>query len=171
MTRAAAILAVILALVTAQRLFELRRAGRNTRALRAAGAVEAAPGHYPLIVALHAAWLGGLWLTALAFPSRVGPPAAGWLILFAALQGLRLWVLATLKNRWTTRIIVLPGAPLVRGGPYRFIAHPNYLAVVGEIAALPLAFGLVWYALGFSLANAAILAVRIRAENAALAGH
>jgi methyltransferase len=86
------------------------------------------------------------------------------------LQALRLWVLATLKDRWTTRIIVLPGAPLVTHGPYRFIRHPNYAIVVGEIAALPLALGMPFYAAVFSVLNAAVLFVRIRAENDALKG-
>jgi methyltransferase len=87
---------------------------------------------------------------------------------FAVLQGLRLWVLVTLGERWTTRIIVLPGAPLINTGPYRFVSHPNYLVVIGEIAVLPLAFGLVWYAAAFSVLNAAVLAIRIGAENRAL---
>jgi methyltransferase len=86
-----------------------------------------------------------------------------------ALQLLRVWVLATLKERWTTRIIVLPGVPLVLSGPYRFLKHPNYAIVIGEIAVLPLAFGLPYYALVFSLLNAAMLRVRIGQENAALA--
>ena len=155
---------LILALVTAERLAELALARRNTARLLARGAVEAAPGHYPLIVLLHAAWLGGLWLLA---PGRPVEPL--WLGLFLVLQAGRAWVLATLGGRWTTRIIVLPGAPLVRAGPYRFLSHPNYVVVVGEIAALPLAFGLVGYALAFSLLNAMVLAIRIRAESAALA--
>jgi methyltransferase len=91
-----------------------------------------------------------------------------WFLVFMGLQALRLWVLATLKGRWTTRIIILPGAPLVRSGPYRFLRHPNYAIVVGEIAALPLAFGLPLYAIVFSLINALILHVRVKAENAAL---
>jgi methyltransferase len=91
-----------------------------------------------------------------------------WFGLFMLLQVLRLWVLTTLGERWTTRIIILPGAPLVEGGPYRFFKHPNYMIVIGEIAALPLAFGMPLYALVFSLLNAAVLTIRIRAENAAL---
>jgi methyltransferase len=155
---------VVLALVTLQRLGELVLARRNTVWLKASGAVEVGAGHYPLIVALHAAWLAGLWL--LAWDVR---PSLVWLAVFALLQVLRLWVLASLGPRWTTRILVTPGAPLVRHGPYRFMAHPNYAVVAAEIAVLPIAFGLYWYALAFSLANAAVLAVRIRAENEALA--
>lgn len=157
--------AVLLALVTAERLGELWLARRNTAALLAQGAVEIAPGHYPVIVALHAAWLAGLWLLGWS-----NPVETGWLAAFVGLQGLRVWVLATLGRRWTTRIVVLPDAPLVTTGPYRWTAHPNYLVVVGEIAVLPLCLGLPWYALVFSLANAAVLAVRLKAENAALSG-
>ena len=155
---------VILALVTLQRLGELWLSNRNTRRLLARGAREVAPGHYPLIVAVHALWLAALWWLA---PGREVELA--WLAVFILLQLARLWVIATLGERWTTRIIVLPGAPLVRGGPYRLVKHPNYVVVAGEIAALPLAFGLWPVALLFSLLNAAVLAVRIRAESRALA--
>lgn len=152
--------ALLLALVTAERLGELWLARRNTARLLAEGAHEVGAGHYPLIVALHAAWLAGLWVYG-----RNAVPEGGWLAVFVVLQVLRIWVLASLGRRWTTRIIVLPGAPLVRRGPYRLMAHPNYVVVVGEIAVLPLCLGLPWYALAFSLANAAVLAIRIRAEN------
>ena len=153
----------VLGLVTLQRLSELVLARRNTTALFKRGAVEVAAGHYPLIVALHMLWLAGLWL--LAWDRPVNP---AWLTVFILLQLLRVWVIATLGSRWTTRIIVLPGEPLVRRGPYRFVSHPNYLVVTGEIAALPLAFGLGAFALIFSLLNAAILYVRINAENQGL---
>ncbi|MEF0942890.1 isoprenylcysteine carboxyl methyltransferase family protein [Rhizobium sp. BR 362] len=153
----------LLTFVTLQRLAELLHARRNTAALLARGAREIAPEHYPYMVAMHAAWLVGLWLLAADRP--VSP---FWFVVFMVLQGLRVWVLATLKGRWTTRIIVLPGAALVTNGPYRFLSHPNYAVVVGEIAVLPLAFGLPLYAAVFSLLNAAVLAIRIRAENAAL---
>ncbi len=154
---------VVLAAVSLERLGELAWARRNTAQLLARGAVEQASGHYPLIVAMHAAWLAGLWFLAWDRPIQWV-----WLALFGLLQIGRLWVLATLKERWTTRIIIVPGQPLVRRGPYRLFDHPNYAVVVGEIAVLPLAFGLWGFALGFSLANAAILAVRVRAEMAAL---
>jgi len=155
--------AVILALVTLQRLGELVIARRNTAALLGRGAYEVAPGHYPLIVAVHAAWLVTLWWLA---PGR----EVGWALigLFLLLQMGRLWVLATLGPRWTTRIIVLPGAPLVQSGPFRLMSHPNYVVVAAEIAVLPLAFGLWGVAALFTLLNAAVLAIRIRAENAAL---
>ena len=153
----------LLAFVTLQRLGELVLAQRNTAALLARGAREVAAEHYPVMVALHTAWIIGLWLLA---PGR--PVELFWFVVFMVLQGLRLWVLATLKGRWTTRIIILPGAPLVRSGPYRFLSHPNYAIVVGEIAVLPLAFDLPFYAAVFSLLNALILHVRVKAENAAL---
>lgn len=156
---------LLLAFVTMERLGELWLANRNTKALLARGAYEAAPGHYRLIVLLHAAWLAGLWL--FGWGRGLDPV---WLTLFLLLQGLRLWVLATLGRRWTTRIIILPGASLISTGPYRFMTHPNYLVVVGEIAILPLCLGLPWYALGFSAANALVLTIRIRAENEALRG-
>jgi methyltransferase len=156
---------LLLALVTLQRLGELVLADRNTRRLKARGAYEVAPGHYPLIVLLHAAWLAGLWLVWLAFAPPMNAPLA---ILFLGLEAVRVWVLTSLGDRWTTRIIILPGAPLVRRGPYRFIPHPNYAVVCAEIALLPLVFGLWAYTLVFTVLNAVVLFVRIRAENAAL---
>jgi methyltransferase len=155
---------LLLSFVTLQRLGELVLARRNTRRLLARGAREVSPEHYPLIVALHAAWLGGLW-----WLGRDEPLDQLWLLAYAVLQALRGWVLASLGPRWTTRILVVPGETLVRRGPYRFIPHPNYAVVIGEIAVLPLVLGLPWYALAFSLLNAAVLFVRIRAENRALA--
>ncbi|MFL4974915.1 MAG: isoprenylcysteine carboxyl methyltransferase family protein [Microvirga sp.] len=154
----------VLALVTLQRLGELLWSRRNAAGLIAAGAVEHGAGHYPALVALHVGWLCGLWL--LAWNRQ---PVWGWLAVYAGLQALRAWVLMTLGRRWTTRIIVPAGSELVRTGPYRFMAHPNYAVVAAEIAILPLAFGLVWYAGLFSILNAAVLAVRVRTENAALA--
>ncbi|AYG65271.1 MULTISPECIES: isoprenylcysteine carboxylmethyltransferase family protein [unclassified Rhizobium] len=153
----------LLAFVTLQRLAELIYSRHNTAALLARGAREYASEHYPFMVALHAAWLIGLWLLAIGRP--VDP---GWFLLFMLLQALRLWVLATLRERWTTRIIILPDAALVTRGPYRFLSHPNYAIVIGEIAVLPLAFGLPLYAAIFSLLNGIILTIRIRAENACL---
>ena len=154
---------LILALVTLQRLGELWLANRNTRRLLSQGAREHAPGHYPLIVAVHALWLATLWWFG---PDR--PLDIFWLAMFVIVEIARIWVLASLGPRWTTRIIVLPEAPLVRRGPYRFVNHPNYLVVVAEIVVLPLVFGLWPVALIFSALNAAALAIRIRAENAAL---
>lgn len=153
----------VLTLVTLQRLGELVLAQRNTRALLAAGAREYGAGHYPMIVLLHAAWLGALWLLA-----RDRATNLAWLGVFAVLQALRLWVIATLGRRWTTRIIVPPGMAPIRRGPYRWLNHPNYVVVVGEIAVLPLVFALPWVAALFSLLNAAVLWRRICEENRAM---
>jgi methyltransferase len=155
---------VVLLLVTAQRLGELVLANHNTRRLLARGAVETGAGHYPLMIILHGAWLLGLWL--LAWNRQTNLPL---LAIFIALQLARVWVIATLGDRWTTRIITLPGADLVRRGPYRFVSHPNYLIVIAEIAVLPLAFGLVGFAVVFSILNAGVLWIRIRSEGRALA--
>jgi methyltransferase len=156
---------LILALVTLERLFELWLARRNTQRLLGRGAREHAPGHYPWIVAVHVLWLVALWL--LGRSRRID---GFWLAIFLLLELGRVWVLTTLGPRWTTRIIVLPGEPLVRRGPYRFLNHPNYWVVIGEIAVLPLVFGLWKVALVFTLLNAAILTIRIRQENRALRG-
>jgi methyltransferase len=153
----------ILALVMLQRAGELWLSRRNTRRLLDEGAREHSPEHYPLIVAVHALWLAALWWLA---PSR--PIDGFWLAIFVLIEFARLWALITLGPRWTTRIIVLPDAPLVRRGPYRFVNHPNYLVVIGEIAVLPLVFGLWRVALAATLLNAAVLSIRIRAENRAL---
>jgi methyltransferase len=153
----------ILGFVTLQRLVELPIARANTARLLAQGGREVAPGHYPLIVAMHAAWLAALW-----WWGHDGPVHGGWLALFAVIELGRVWVLRTLGPRWTTRIIVVPGEQLVARGPYKFVNHPNYLVVIAELAVLPLVFGLWQVALVFSLLNAVILRVRIRAENAAL---
>lgn len=156
---------LLLTAVTFERMGELWLARSNTRALLARGAIEVAAGHYPAIVVLHAAWLVGLWLLACH-----APLAMGWVAIFAGLQILRFWTLSTLGRRWTTRIIIVPGETLVTGGPYRFLRHPNYVVVIGEIAFFPLCFDRPLYALIFTLANALILTIRIRAENAALSG-
>ena len=153
----------LLAFVTLQRLVELPISIANEKRLIAMGGHEVGAGHYPLLVAVHAAWLATLWWLA---PGR--PIDLPFLILFAIIELGRIWVLRTLGRRWTTRIIVVPGEKLVASGPYRFVNHPNYLVVIGEIAVLPLVFGLWQAALVFSLLNAAILTVRIRAENRAL---
>ena len=155
----------LLALVTLQRLVELPIARANTKRLLAVGGHEVGAAHYPLIVALHAAWLATLWWLA---PGRsIHPP---FLAMFAVIEVGRIWVLRTLGGRWTTRIIVVPDEKLVATGPYRFVSHPNYLVVIGEIAVLPLVFGLWRVALIFTIVNAAILAIRIRVESRAL-GH
>lgn len=155
----------IVALVAAARLAELVWARRNTRRLMAQGETEHGARHYPLIVALHVAWLAALVLFA--------EPGASldwrFLGLFAVLQVARAWVLLSLGRFWTTRVITLPGTPLVRRGPYRWMRHPNYAVVAGEIAVLPLVFGTLEIAVVFSVLNAAMLWHRIGVENAALA--
>jgi methyltransferase len=155
----------ILLAVAAQRLVEMAWARRNTRRLMEKGAVEAAPGHYPFIVAMHASWFAAMALF-LPKPVVILPLP---LIVFVALQCARVWVMATLGSYFTTRIITLPGTALVRSGPYRFVRHPNYLVVAGEILVLPLVFGETAVAVVFSILNAIVLAWRIRAEDAALA--
>ena len=153
---------LVVVLVAAQRLGELVVARRNTARLLADGGVEHGRRHYPVIVVLHAAWLATLAILA------PGPVDGWWLTAFAILQLGRVWVLCSLGRYWTTRIITLPQAPLVRRGPYRWVSHPNYLVVALEIPVLALAFGLPWPALGFGVANLAVLGWRIRSENRAL---
>ena len=157
---------IILALVTLQRLGELVLARANTNRLLARGAREIAPEHYPMLVGMHAAWLISLWVWGRH--QSVDPFA---LASFIVLQGLRVWVIATLGLRWTTRIIVLPDQPLISSGPYRYLSHPNYVVVAAEIAVLPLALHLPWIALVFTILNAMVLTIRIRAEARALAAH
>ncbi len=162
----------LILLVIFQRLTELRLAKRNERLARAAGAIEVGAGHYPWMVVSHALFLTSCVLEVWLLERPFVPRAAGaMLLLLAVATGLRYWAITTLGERWTTRILVRPGVPLVTGGPYRWSRHPNYLAVVIEIAALPLVHGGWLTAAVFSAANAALLTVRIRAENAALEGH
>ncbi|MGE0257496.1 MAG: isoprenylcysteine carboxyl methyltransferase family protein [Alphaproteobacteria bacterium] len=158
------ILQAILLFVAVQRGAELVLAAGNTRRLRKAGAVEIDAAAYPLFVALHGAWLAAM---ACLIPAETAPfwPLIG---IFALLQLGRIWVIATLGRRWTTRIIVPPYSDPVTSGPYRWCRHPNYLVVAGEIAVLPLAFGAAPIAAIFSLLNAVLLARRIPIETAAL---
>jgi methyltransferase len=154
---------IILAFVTLQRLAELLIARRNTAALLANGGREIGAAHYPIIVVFHAAWLLGLWYFARG-------QDVNWILfaVFAVLQAARVWVLATLGPRWTTRIILMSEKPLVVGGPFKFMNHPNYFVVACEIFVLPLAFGLVAFALIGGVINLLILAYRIRIEEQAL---
>jgi methyltransferase len=155
---------IAVGLVALQRLAELALARRNARAMRAFGGVEHGTGHYPLIVALHLSWLVAL---PLAVPPDMAPE---WrlIALYLALQPLRYWAIAALGSRWTTRVIVVPGAQRARAGPYRFLRHPNYLVVALEIPLLPLAFGAWELAALFGMLNFALLAIRIRTEDEAL---
>jgi methyltransferase len=154
----------VLGFVVLQRVGELVLARANTVRLLAQGAVEIDPGGYKWFVILHAAWLVALAATVAA----TTPPYWPLLVIFLLLQLGRIWVVASLGRRWTTRIIVLPGAPLVRRGPYRWLRHPNYLIVTAELAILPLTFDAIAVALLFSAGNAALLLRRIRLEQAAL---
>lgn len=158
---------VAVGLVAAQRLGELLLARRNTRRLLAAGAVEHGRGHYRLIVLLHLTWLATL---PLAVPAERWPEPV-LVGLYLALQALRVWIIATLGVRWTTRVLIVPGETPVRRGPYRWYRHPNYAVVAAEIPLLPLAFGATAHAVLFGLANLALLAWRIRVEDAAWATH
>ena len=165
MSEALGVPQIVVLLVALQRAAELAYANRNSRRLLAAGAIEHGRRHYPLLVLLHAAWLAAVFFLVPPEAPVIWPLIAVYLLLQAA----RLWAVASLGRFWTTRVITLPGAPLVRRGPYRWLKHPNYLIVAAEIAVLPLAFGAWALALGFSLANAGLLAARIRVEDEALA--
>lgn len=155
---------IITLLVVVQRLVELWVARRNTVRLLAAGGVEWGAAHYPLFIVLHATWL-----LALFFSVPADATVNWWLIgLYGMLQLARLWVIVSLAGRWTTRIIVLPGAPLVARGPYRFMRHPNYALVALEIPLLPVAFGAWQLALTFGVANLFLLLYRIRVEEQAI---
>ncbi|MGH3328604.1 MAG: isoprenylcysteine carboxyl methyltransferase family protein [Streptomycetales bacterium] len=160
----------LVALVAVERLAELVVARRHLRWLLSAGGVEYGRAHYPPMVLLHAGLLVGalaeVWLGGRAFVPLVGYPA---LALTIGAQALRWWCIAALGRRWTTRVVVLPGLARVSGGPYRWLRHPNYLAVVVEGIALPLVHTAWVTALLFTIANAALLRVRIRTEDAALA--
>jgi len=154
---------IILGLVTLQRLLELYIAHRNTGRLIAKGGFEVGSNHYPLMVLLHALWLAGLWY--FAWNATVEWP---WIFAYLVLEAARGWIIAALGSRWTTRIIVVPGEELTDEGPYKYFRHPNYMVVAGEIFILPMAFGLLWYAVLFAVLNALMLYWRIRSEDAAL---
>ena len=158
------ILYAVLAVVLLQRVVELIYSARNTARLRAQGGIEHGAVGYPFFILLHAAWLASM---AALIPAATLP---NWnlLALYALLQPFRLWTIAALGPRWTTRVIVLPGASRVRRGPYRFFRHPNYVVVCAEIAILPLAFGAREIAILFSFLNAALLSWRIRVEERAM---
>lgn len=160
----------LVALVVGARLGELRYSRRNEARLVARGACEAGSGHFPVMVLLHAGWLVAAPLEVHLLERPLLPPlAVACLLLLAATFALRYWVIGTLGERWTTRIYVLPGERVVADGPYRFLRHPNYLGVLVETAALPLVHTAWLTALLFTAANGVLLAVRIRAEERALA--
>jgi methyltransferase len=155
--------ALFLGFVIAQRLGELVIARRNTAALMAQGAREVGAGHYPVMVAMHSAWIVALlvfgWNEAVSLP---------WLALYAVLQLFRIWILGTLGRRWTTRVIVLEGEELVARGPFRFVRHPNYMLVAAEIIVAPMVLGLWWVAVVWTVLNALMLRHRITVEDTAL---
>jgi methyltransferase len=155
----------ILALVALQRGLELGYAARNARALIERGGVEHGRAHYPAMVGLHLSWLIAMGIGIARHPAVHWVPLA----VFVLLQAMRIWVLVSLGRFWTTRIITVPGEPLVHRGPYRYVRHPNYLVVIGEMATLPLVFGQIANAAIFSVLNLAVLGWRVKAENAALA--
>ncbi len=157
---------LLIAFIVLQRLVELVIARINTRRLLADGGIEHGARHYPVMVLLHVTWLAAL---AVAVPAHATLDPLLFVV-FLLLQLGRAWVIVSLGRFWTTRVITVPGAPLVRRGPYRWLRHPNYMIVVGEIAVVPLIAGAWEIAIIFSIANAAVLWQRLRVENAALAG-
>lgn len=161
-------LAVFLAWLALQRAAELQFSARNARRLLARGAVERGARHFPLFVVLHSLFPCAI-AAEVAAGARPGPAWPLWLAVLLAAQALRWWSMRSLGERWTVRVIVEPGVPLIRRGPYRFFAHPCYVAVTLELAAAPLLFGAVTTAVAVAVLNAAALAIRLRCENAALA--
>ena len=154
----------LILLVAVERVAELVVSKRNLDWSKANGGREFGAGHYPVMVALHTGLLVGATVEARARRRWNWP--AFWVVLAA--QALRWWCITTLGKQWNTRVVVVPGAPRITGGPYRVVPHPNYLAVVLEGAALPLVGG-AWMTAGvFSVANALLLRTRIRVEDEAL---
>ena len=161
---------LLIAAVACERVAELVITRRNLAWSRARGGVEFGAGHYPAMVVLHTGLLVGcvaevIWL------DRPFLPVLGWpmLVIVLAAQGLRWWCIATLGRQWNTRVVVVPGAPRVTGGPYRYLPHPNYVAVIAEGVALPLVHTAWVTALVFTVLNAVLLRPRINPENRALA--
>ena len=159
---------IILVALALQRGLELLVSRRHERALRAKGAYERGAGHYPVIVGLHAGWLVSMLLEAWVWGAELSLLWPLWLALFVGGQALRYWAILSLGERWTTRVVILPGAPLVERGPYKHLQHPNYLAVALEIFSAPLIFGASFTALAFTLLNVGVLLLRIRTEARAL---
>ena len=160
---------VLMVLVALERLNELRLSKRNAALAFARGGIEVGHTHYRVMTALHTLFL----VSCLAEPVLLGrtfPGLLGWLALVVVVlaQALRVWVISSLGERWNTRVIVVPYSEPVTTGVYRYLKHPNYVAVIAEIAALPLVFGGWWTAIVFSVANAMLLVVRIRVEEEAL---
>ena len=163
-------LALFLGLTLLQRAAELFLSARNTRRVRALGGVEHGAGHFPLLVLVHVLWPVALVAEVVALGTGPGPLWPAWLGLWLGAQALRYLTIRALGGRWTVRILVIPGMPLVRRGPYRWMAHPNYVAVAIELIAGSLLFGAWRTAAGISLVNLVALSIRIQVEEAALAG-
>ncbi len=153
-----------------ERLVELVVSQRHLSWARSRGGVESGRGHYPAMVLLHVGLLVGC-VAEVVWLDRPFVPALGWLMLAVVLasQALRWWCVATLGQQWNTRVVVVPGLPLVSAGPYRWLRHPNYLAVVAEGVALPLVHSAWLTAVAFAVLNAVVMTVRIRCEDRALA--
>ena len=158
------LLHLLIPLAILQRLSELRIAKRNETALRKRGAVEYGRDHYPAIVTMHTFWFIVMIAEIIILSRPVNPFWQVLLPVWLGAQGLRYWTLRTLGERWTTRVLVIPGEKPVTGGPFRYLRHPNYLAVVVEILVLPLIFSCYVTAITFSLVNAVMLRIRIRTE-------
>ena len=157
--------AFLLGYVVLERLLELVISQRNTQRLRAAGAIEVGGKHYPIMVLLHVSWLAAI---ALWVATRHPEPNMFYAGVYVLLQLFRFWVMLSLGRFWTTRIITLPGAPLVTHGPYKFLRHPNYVVVALEVAVLPLVWSALSLAIAFTILNGWMLSVRIRTEEQAL---
>lgn len=169
MTTSQALFTALVAVVGFERLAEMVVSKRHAAWAFARGGVESGRGHFPVMVALHTALLVGAVVEVLA-ADRPFLPLLGWpmLVLVVLAQGLRWWCISTLGTQWNTRVIVVPGAPLVAAGPYRLMRHPNYVAVVVEGVALPLVHTAWVTAVAFTALNLVLLSVRIRVEEQAL---
>jgi methyltransferase len=161
---------LLIAAVACERVAELVVSNRNLAWSRTQGGIEFGAGHYPVMVVLHTGLLVGC-LAEVILWHRPFLPALGWpmLAIVVAAQALRWWCITTLGRQWNTRVVVVPGAPRISGGPYRLIPHPNYVAVIAEGVALPLVHTAWITALVFTVLNAALLTTRITTENNALA--
>ncbi len=164
-----AVYTLLIGVVVLERLVELFVSNRNTQRLKSRGALEVGSGHYPTMVLMHSLFLISAPLEVWLLSRPLIPALAiSMLIVLLASMALRYWVIATLRDRWTTRIICLPGSPLIATGPYRYLRHPNYLAVVAETFSLPMIHTAWLTAIVFTIFNALLLRVRIRVEDKAL---
>jgi methyltransferase len=154
---------LLLAFITAQRLGELAFARANTARILAHGGIEYGARYYAIVVIVHVLWLAGLWALG-----HDRPVDLLFLAVFVALQVVRYWSIASLGQRWTMRIVAVPGEPLVTRGPYRFTRHPNYAVVILEAGVVPLALGLPFYAAVSFLVMAVVIGFKIRIENGSL---